>query len=227
MASILFKWLIVGGFLLSAPQKGKHPFFVSVTEIEQNAKEKTLEISCKIFTDDFEKTLRQTYKGTVDLLEPKDKAAMNKLVSDYVKKHLSLVVDGKPVLLEFIGYEQQEEGIESYYQVNNISAVKKIDVTDNILYEYKKEQVSLLHVIVNGNRKSYRLNNPDAKVSFEFWVFCIFWSAVFFIPAHLSILAPDLKLLELTPAESLWTSIGISAAFAFIMLGYLKDALYI
>lgn len=168
MASILFKWLIVGGFLLTTPQKGKHPFFVSVTEIEQNAKEKTLEISCKIFTDDFEKTLRQTYKGTVDLLEPKDKAAMNKLVSDYVKKHLSLVVDGKPVVLEFIGYEQQEEGIESYYQVNNISAVKKIDVTDNILYEYKKEQVSLLHVTVNGSRKSFKLNNPDAKVSFEF-----------------------------------------------------------
>ena len=93
---------------------------------------------------------------------------MNKLVSDYVKQHLSLIVDGKPVVMEFIGYEQQEEGIESYYQVNNIGAVKKIDVTDNILYEYKKEQISLLHVTINGNRKSYKLNNPDEKVSFQF-----------------------------------------------------------
>ena len=168
MASILFKWLLFGGFLLGNPGHDNHPFYISVTEIEHNAKEKTLEVSCKIFTDDFEKTLRQTYKGTVDLLEPKDKAAMNKLVSDYVKKHLSLIVDGKPVVLEFIGYEQQEEGIESYYQVNNISTVKKIDVTDNILYEYKKEQVSLLHVTINGNRKSYKLNNPDEKVSFQF-----------------------------------------------------------
>jgi hypothetical protein len=134
MVSILFKWLVIGGFLLGHPSPAKHPIFVSVTEIEHNSKENILEVSCKIFTDDFERTLRLTYSGTVDLLQPKDKAAMDKLVSAYVKKHLSLVVDGKPVVLEYVGYEQQEEGIESYYQVNNITAVKKIDVTNNILY---------------------------------------------------------------------------------------------
>ncbi len=159
---------MIGGFLPGHPASVKHPIYVSVTEIEHNAKEKTLEISCKIFTDDLEKTLRQTYSGTVDLLQPKDKVAMDKLISAYVKKHLSLIVDGKPVSLEYLGYEQQEEGIESYYQVNNITAVKKIDVTDNILYEYKKEQISLLHVTVNGNRKSFKLNNPEEKTSFLF-----------------------------------------------------------
>jgi len=145
-----------------------HPLYISVTEIEHNAREKTLEVSCKIFTDDFEKTLRQTYKGKVDLLQPSDKAVMNRLVSDYVKSHLSISVDGKPVNMEFIGYEQQEEGIQSYYQVSNVSSVRKVDVTDTILYEYKKEQMSILHVIVNGNRKSLRLNNPDSKAGFEF-----------------------------------------------------------
>lgn len=168
MVSILFKWLLLFSLSTVNPPAGAHPIFVSVTEIEHNAAEKTLEVSCKIFTDDFERTLRQTYSGKVDLLQPADKAAMNKLVSEYVKKHLSLVVDGKPVNLEFLGYEQQEEGIESYYQVKNIPSLKKIDVTDNILYEYKKEQMSIIHVIVNGNRKSYRLNNPDAKASFEY-----------------------------------------------------------
>ena len=146
----------------------KHPIYVSVTEIEHNAKDKTLEISCKIFTDDLEKTLRKTYKGTVDLINPKDKTTMNRLVSDYVQKHLFIKVDGRPVVLDFMGYEQQEEGITSYYQVNNIASVKKIDITDNILYEYKDQQISLLHVTVMGNRKSTKLVNPEDKVSFEF-----------------------------------------------------------
>ena len=39
-----------------------HPIFVSVTQIDHNATDKTLEISCKIFTDDFEQTLRQQNK---------------------------------------------------------------------------------------------------------------------------------------------------------------------
>jgi len=167
MASILFKWLFIfSAFTL--PATVSHPIFMSVTEIEHNAKDKTLEISCKIFTDDFEKTLRQTYKGTVDLINPKDKAAMNKLVSDYVQAHLLLAVDGKKVALQFIGYEILEEGVVSYYQVNNIVSVKKIDVTDNILYEYKKEQIEIVHAIVGGNRKSTKLDNPNDKYSFEF-----------------------------------------------------------
>ncbi|MEO7765210.1 MAG: DUF6702 family protein [Ferruginibacter sp.] len=168
MVSFLFKWLFVGSLVFTSPAVSNHPIFVSVTEIEHNSKEKTLEISCKIFTDDFEKTLRQTYKSHVDLLQPKDKNAMNKLVSDYVQKHLLIKVDDKTVALQFIGYEQEEEGIISYYQVNNIAAVKKIDITDNILFEYKKEQISIIHTTVNGNRKSTKLVNPEDKYSFGF-----------------------------------------------------------
>lgn len=167
MASFLFKWLLIGGLAFN-PAATYHPIYVSVTEIEHNAKDKTLEVSCKIFTDDFEKTLRSTYKTYVDLLKPKDKNAANKLVADYVQKHLLIKVDGKPVALQFLGYEQDEEGIVSYYQVNHINTVKKLDITDNILFEYKKEQLSIIHTTVNGNKKSTKLVNPDEKAGFEF-----------------------------------------------------------
>jgi hypothetical protein len=168
MASILFKWLLIGGMVLNPTVDTYHPIFVSVTEIEHNAKDKTLEISSKIFTDDFEKTLRLTYKTYVDLLKPKDKNTMNKLVADYVQKHLQIKVDGKLVTLQFLGYEQDEEGIVSFYEVKNIAAIKKLDITNNILFEYKKEQISIIHTTVNGNKKSTKLVNPDEKYSFEF-----------------------------------------------------------
>ncbi|MBK8520853.1 MAG: DUF6702 family protein [Ferruginibacter sp.] len=168
MASFLFKWLLISGLAFNPAPATYHPIYVSVTEIEHNAKDKTLEVSCKIFTDDFEKTLRSTYNTYVDLLKPKDKNATNKLVADYVQKHLLIKVDGKPVALQFLGYEQDEEGIVSYYQVNNINTIKKLDITDNILFEYKKEQLSIIHTTVNGNKKSTKLVNPDDKYSFEF-----------------------------------------------------------
>jgi len=168
MISILIKWICVAGMMVGLGGDVKHPIYMSVTEIEHNAKDKTLEISCKIFTNDFETSLRQNYHGMVDLLQPKDKAAMNKLVNEYIQKHFSIKLEGKPVALQFLGYEQQEEGIMSFYQVNNVVAVKKIEITDNILYDYKNEQMSIIHVIVNGNRKSTRLINPDEKAVFEF-----------------------------------------------------------
>ena len=168
MASIFYKWLILLWLPFFPSQQDAHPIYVSVTEIEHNAAEKTLEISCRIFTDDFEKTLRNEGAATVDLLQPKDKSAMNQLVSQYIRRHLKISVNDQPVTLQFLGYEQAEEAIQSYFQVNNMAVVKKLDVQNNLLYEFKSEQMSLMHITVNGSRKSTRLNNPDDKAGFTF-----------------------------------------------------------
>ena len=168
MASILYKWfmMIAGTFCISGA--GLHPLYVSVTEITHNAKDKSLEVSCRIFTNDFETTLRKTAKIKVDLLNPSDKAAMDALVNNYIRQHLKIAVNGTNISLKYLGYEQVEDAIESYFQAENINAVRSVSVQDNILYEYKEEQMSLLHITVNGNRKSTRLNNPDDKVTVTF-----------------------------------------------------------
>jgi hypothetical protein len=172
MAAILYKWFLLlslTGQPVKVPATVNHPFFISVTEIEHNAKEKTLEISCKIFTDDFEKTLRQNYAGTpVDLINVKNKVAMERIVNDYIQRHFSVKVDDKNVTLKFIGFQRQEEAVYSFFEVENIPMVKKLSVTDNLLYDYKKEQVSMVHVTAGGNLKSIRMNNPDDKYVFEF-----------------------------------------------------------
>jgi hypothetical protein len=174
MATMYYKWLTVlflsfiNPLLKYEKKEMFHPVFVSVTQIEHNAKDKTLEISCKLFTDDFEKTLRKHYTGKVDLLDEKLKAPMEKMVNDYIQKHLSITADGKKMALQFIGFEHQEEGIISYFQANNIAAVKNINVFNDLLYDYNTQQMGIIHVIVNGNRKSSRLNNPDTDAVFVF-----------------------------------------------------------
>jgi hypothetical protein len=169
MQHFLYTCFLVLGLGFSSPvEKDKHPVFVTVTEIEQNVKEKSLEISCKIFTDDFEKALRAAFKTKVDLLDDKLKPAMDKLVSDYVQKHLKIVVDGKASVYKYIGYEKIEEAIYSYYEIENVTSVKKMSVTDDLLYEYKKEQMSLLHVTIAGKRQSTKLSNPEKLVNLNF-----------------------------------------------------------
>ncbi len=138
-----------------------HPVYVSVTEIEHNKKDNTLEISCKIFTGDLEAVLKKNNKIKVDLLAPRDKKAMEALVSNYIQQHLKIIVNEKSVKLSFIGYEQNEETIQSYFQVDEVKSIISMEITDNILYEYKTEQISIIHVIVDGKRKSTKLNNPE------------------------------------------------------------------
>ncbi len=169
MASSVYKWLLIPLIcLLMAGKPAPHPFHVSVIEINHNASDKTLEISCKIFTDDFEKILAKNYKTKVDLINPSDKAPMDSLVKKYILSHLVISANGKPVSLHYLGFENDQEAAYGYIEVENIPVLNKISISTNIMYDQFEDQVNIMHVIVNGNRKSTKLNFPETEAEIVF-----------------------------------------------------------
>jgi hypothetical protein len=182
MAASLFKWLsavVLTLFLVSgAPQDAPalhslypapaHPLYITVTEISHNPKDKILEISCKIFTNDLETVLEKGAKTKVDLSNAANKAATDKLIDEYVEKHLRLKVDGRAAGLHFVGSEKEADGTWSYFQVNDVPMVKRIDVVNDLLYDAFNQQINIMHVTVGGQRKSTRLDYPEAGASFQF-----------------------------------------------------------
>jgi len=178
MAVMLHKWFLVFGLWFSAPQayedlsvnsvKAYHPFYVSVTEINHNSQEKTLEISCKIFLDDMEAVLKQNYKTNVDLTNEKKEAEHNKFIAEYISKHLSVTADGKSSKLNYIGFEKDKESVWCYFEAANIPSIKKLDINNSILQDYTDKQINIMHITVNGNRKSYKLDYPNKQASFSF-----------------------------------------------------------
>ncbi|WP_276484524.1 DUF6702 family protein [Paraflavitalea pollutisoli] len=173
----LYKWLLLCTNLLPSASEPTHasptpavvhPLYVSVTEVNHNATDKNLEIGCKIFTDDFEKTLTALYKKNVDLINPKDKAETDKQIAEYVRKRFVVKLDGKEVSLEFVGFERDNDVIWSYFQAPAPLVPKKVEITNSILYELYDKQLNLMHVTVGGVRKSTRLNYPDKEARLEF-----------------------------------------------------------
>lgn len=173
MAASWYRWFVRTGLLvvlfLSNTSFKWHPFFVSVTEMEYNATEKTLEISCKVFTDDLEKALTKFTSGKVDVYNPKDKSVLEKQIASYISKHLVVKVDGKPVLLDCIGYEIEAQSTLSYYQVNQVmTAPRKIEFQNTIFYPDIEKQIGIMHVSVGGSRKSLKVDYPESYALFEF-----------------------------------------------------------
>ncbi len=180
MAALFYKWLLISFVHLSvfmcihpageadSVLTKRHRFHVSVTEINHNAADKTLEISCKIFTDDFSDALVKKYKTKVDLVHPTDKAAMDKIVSDYISNHLQVKTDNKPGALNYVGFEVENEATYVYMQVNDVVAVKKAEVVNTILHDLFTDQTEIIHVIVGGNRKSVKVDYPNNQVFFQF-----------------------------------------------------------
>lgn len=180
MAGYVYRWLMVSicsllfliltGF---SPIKQKyndwHPIYVCVIELEYNAIDKTLEISCKMFSDDFEKALAKANNGFIDILKPKDTALLEKQIADYIRKHFQLKTEGKNLPLEYVGYEIAAESTMSYFQVSGVNqAPKKLDISVDILHELYTSQINILHLKIGDSRKSTKLDYPTKGVSVEF-----------------------------------------------------------
>lgn len=162
MAFLFVKWLTITLFGLS------HPFYVSVAEINHNAKDKTLEISCKIFSEDLEEILKKNYKAPVDLANVKMQVVNDKMIQDYITGHLIINTDGKASRLSYVGFEKESAVVYCYFEVANISTVKKLEITNSILQDFTDKQTNIMHVIVNGKRTSTKLDYPKKQASFNF-----------------------------------------------------------
>ena len=177
MAPFLFKWLLLSLFPLAVSPaaeesasnpEAKHPFYVSVTEISHNAGEKSLEISCKLFADDLEDVLKRNYKKPVDFTDTKQQNAWDALVRDYISRNLKLMADGKALPLQYVGFEKDKESVYCYFEAGGQAAPKKLDVSNSILQDFTDKQINIMHVTVNGNRKSHKLDYPVKEASFSF-----------------------------------------------------------
>ena len=152
----------------TAAPKAAHPFYVSVTEINHNSKDKTLEISCRIFADDMEEVLKKNYKTPVDLTNEKQQAQNNKYISDYISRHLVLTADGKKAPLTYIGFEKESEAVYCYFEVSSLPAVHTLDVVNSLLQDLTDKQINILHVMIGGKRQSYKLDYPQKEATFKF-----------------------------------------------------------
>ncbi|WEK18561.1 MAG: hypothetical protein P0Y49_17365 [Candidatus Pedobacter colombiensis] len=145
-----------------------HPFYVSVTEIVHNKNTGTVQVSVRIFFDDFEKALEKRYKTKVNIFKPADKEEVNVWVAAYIKDHLKISVNDKAVDLKFLGYEIEEDAAWCYFETAQVPVIKQLYVKDDILFEQHTSQSNMIHVIVDGKRKSTKLDNPKSEALFTY-----------------------------------------------------------
>jgi hypothetical protein len=145
-----------------------HPYYVSVTDLKYNEQEKTVQISCRTFTDNIEDALKKLYKKQIDILHPKDKKEVENLLTDYINKHIKIKVNGKWQTIQFIGYEKEEEAIWSYIEIKNVELPKSVVIENTLLYDYLPQQINMVHIEVKGNKQSSKTTNPEKELVFNF-----------------------------------------------------------
>lgn len=155
--------ILLGLFLLAGKP---HPFYLSVTDIKYNEKNKSLEVACKIFTNDLEGALKKTTGKKVDLTNPADKKEVEKILFDYISKRLIINLNGKTMALKYIGNEREEDVIWTYMEVEKCGKPKQLNISNSLLYDFLKEQINLVQVESGTYKQSSKVSNPEKEFKF-------------------------------------------------------------
>lgn len=165
---LLYCYILAWPLGIKTPSKpAPHPLHVSTTDISYNKQDGKFEITCTIFTDDFESALAAQYHAKTDLSKPEVHEAMDALVKKYIAAHLK-VKTGAPLALNYLGFEKDKEAVNVYIESDKVAAVKKVDAEVSLLQDLYNDQMNIVHITVNGTRKSAKLDSPNKTVSQSF-----------------------------------------------------------
>ncbi len=135
-----------------------HPIHVSVTEVEYSEKNKSLQITSRIFIDDLELAIQKQLKQeSLDLLLPKNGLTTDQMVGAYLQGHFKIKLDGKPAKINYLIHEIEDLAIICYLEIEKVKKIKTLEVTDDIIQEIHADQSNLVHITYNGPVKSFRM----------------------------------------------------------------------
>jgi hypothetical protein len=81
---------------------------------------------------------------------------------------LQVKADEKNVSFNYLGFEKEGLVVYVYVEGINISKVKKLVVSNSIMHDMFDDQTNIMHITINGDRKSTKLDYPKTSAVFDF-----------------------------------------------------------
>ncbi len=138
-----------------------HPYHVGSVEINYSTQSKTFEITGRFFLDDLENSLAKKYGKPYHFNDIKYKSQINEALKNYSSEYFKLKADHQFLKVNYVGYEEDRESVNIYLESEKAQNPKKVETAASFLYNLFDDQINLIHIIVNGNRKSEKLTYPN------------------------------------------------------------------
>lgn len=152
----------------SGNPKVMHAFHTSLTEIQYNAKEHSLEITIRLFTDDLESALTKLNNGQKVMIGGKNDnstAVLNK----YIQQHFAIITPQKQKkALNILGKEIEGDATWVYVEVPESAIVKDHIIYNDLMQELFDDQTNLVNFFYAGNKKTFLFNSKIKSTTIEF-----------------------------------------------------------
>lgn len=154
-AAFVLLLLLIAGL----PTAQTHPYYVSVTEV--HLVNQQLEVSVRLFTDDFETALHGLPGGRSADLIKRQPAQIDSLIVRYIRQQVKLELNEKPVALKYVGYEIEEDATWVHLEAPYAGQARKLRIENTLLINYFPAQQNIVHVEQGSFRRSKRLSGGN------------------------------------------------------------------
>lgn len=155
-------------FLFSSFTTIMHKYYLSVSEIEYIAESKSLQITTRVFIDDFQDVLNKRYGQSADFTKENGVAENKNLIEKYLGGKLIIKANNQLVDLEYLGGEIEGDQLVLYIEGAEVENFRKIMVTNLILTDLYSDQKNVVHVQIGDQIKSLLLvrEKPSETLNF-------------------------------------------------------------
>jgi hypothetical protein len=145
-----------------------HKYYISVTQVDYIQDEQSVQITSRIFIDDFESVLRERYDENIVLAGKGESKDVDLFIETYLKNKISIKINGKDMKLNFIGKEYDLDIMLCYIEIEDVKEINSIEISNQLLFEVFDEQQNMIKTKINSKQKSFLLNHNNKKAMLKF-----------------------------------------------------------
>mgnify|MGYP004062477861 CR=1 FL=1 len=148
-------------------QATTHPYYVSTLEIDYRPNRAALQITLRVFTDDWQLMLNTHYDKNLRLDPDTDKEQVVIHSTDYLQQYLELNLNNTNVTPIVLGKEYQNDQLVLYLEVTGVAELQTLTVSNRILFAELEGQQNIVRIKTPTKRKSYLQSQGKARDIFR------------------------------------------------------------
>jgi hypothetical protein len=140
-----------------------HRFYTAIFQINFVPQKKMIQITTRIFMDDFNDALKNQYHKTTFLGTDKETEADVDLMKKYLAEKFRLTINGKFQPMNYLSKEIEDNVLVCYFKMNEVTKINSLTVENSILIEVHPEQQNIIQFNNNGTKSSLLFSGETAK----------------------------------------------------------------
>ncbi len=158
---ILLTFLVLITFALSSYLPHEH--YISLTQIEYNSSEKSLQITMRFFIDDLEKAVGGRFDKNLALATPDELKNSNVYIERYLDTKFNLWINGTQRTPNYLGKQYEDDQVFFFLEINKVENIEMVEIQNSMLMEVYEEQQNYVKLRIGEVDKTFILVKANDK----------------------------------------------------------------